>query len=168
MTTIALHARVCRIMRWTFQGATVACLLLAASCQPSLEDEASALLQTDSSFAAASIKVGMAEAFSRFMAPDGMQLRPGSDPIVGPVAIKKRMSAAKDIILSWSPKAAEVSQSCDLGYTWGTYTVERQTAEGRTLLGSGKYLNVWRKQSDGKWKVLVDIGNEDPSPEDGP
>jgi len=28
----------------------------------------------------------------------------------------------------------------------------------------GKYVNVWRKQKDGKWKVIVDLGNPSPPP----
>ena len=106
----------------------------------------------------------MAEAFFRFMAPDGMQLRPGEDPLVGPQAIKEHMSGGTENILNWSPQSAEVSSSRDFGYTWGIYTVERASPEGKIRLESGKYLNVWRKQPDGSWKVLVDIGNEDPTP----
>ena len=107
----------------------------------------------------------MAEAFFHFMAPDGFQLPSGERPVVGPQAIRDRLSGREKIVLSWIPQSAEVSSSRDLGYTWGIYTVERKTPEGLMRLGSGKYLNVWRKQPDGVWRVLVDIGNEDPPPD---
>ena len=139
-------------------------LALFCSCRPTLEDEARTLLATDARFARTSLERGTAEAFYLFMAPDGMQLRPGTDPIVGPQAIKDHMSAAKNVILSWSPRVAEVSGSRDLGYTWGTYTVERASPAGAIRLGSGKYLTVWKKQPNGQWKVFIDIGNEDPEP----
>lgn len=138
--------------------------LLIIGCRPTLEEETAALLETDARFAATSLEVGMGEAFFRFMAPDGMLLRPGEGPVRGLQTIKDRMTGRTDILLSWSPQRAEVSASRDLGYTWGVYTVERTTPQGPARIGSGKYLNVWRKQPDGAWKVLIDIGNEDPSP----
>jgi len=134
-----------------------------SSCQPTLEEETSALLETDARFAASSRENGMAEAFYRFMAPDGMLLRPGEGPIRGPQAARDRMSGRSDIILTWSAQGADVSSSRDLGYTWGIYQVERAAPEGPVRLGTGKYLNVWKRQADGTWKVLVDIGNEDAS-----
>jgi ketosteroid isomerase-like protein len=139
-------------------------VLASNGCQPTLDEEAQALLATDVHFAATSVEDGMSEAFFRFMAPDGMQLRPGEEPVTGPQAIKDRMSKRKDIVLSWTPRAAEVSASRDMGYTWGVYALDQVTPEGNVRLGSGKYLNIWKKQSDGSWKVLVDIGNEDPPP----
>ncbi len=140
-------------------------LLLALNgCRPTLEDEALSLLETDKSFSAHSVDHGMADAFFRFMAPDGFQLRPGEDPVVGPEAVKSRLSKSTDVVLSWIPQAAEVSASRDFGYTWGIYAVDRKTPQGMIRLGTGKYLNVWKKQPDGAWRVLVDIGNEDPPP----
>jgi len=41
-----------------------------------------------------------------------------------------------------------------MGYTYGVYKVA--TAD-TTLMGT--YLNVWRKQDDGKWKFVIDTGN---------
>jgi len=149
-------------MRYPF--ITVVCIVpLLLGCQSTLKDEARVLLETDERFATASVEHGMSEAFFRFMAPDGIQLRPGGDPVVGPEAIRNRLSTSSDFRLSWVPHDAEVSSSRDLGYTWGTYTLEQIARDDTIRIGSGKYLNVWRKQPDGTWKVLVDIGNEDPS-----
>lgn len=147
------------------QAIVFALVLGLSACQPTQEQEARTLRDTDSLFAATSVEQGMAEAFFRFMAPDGMQLRQGKDPVIGPQAIKDAMSSRDDIILSWKPQAAEVSASRDLGYTWGIYAVDQRTPDGTVRLATGKYLNVWKKQPDGSWKVLVDIGNEDPVPD---
>jgi ketosteroid isomerase-like protein len=43
--------------------------------------------------------------------------------------------------------------------------VDQRTPDGTVRRATGKYLNVWKKQPDGSWKVLVDIGNEDPVPD---
>ena len=66
--------------------------------------------------------------------------------------------AATNECLTWAPDAAEVSASGDLGYTIGTY---RRTAGGKT--GTGSYVTIWKKSSDGAWRVAVDIGTP-PSP----
>ena len=34
-------------------------------------------------------------------------------------------------------------------------------AEGVPTVTKGKYVTIWRKQSDGLWKVVVDIANSD-------
>ncbi len=29
----------------------------------------------------------------------------------------------------------------------------------------GKYVTIWKKQADGTWKFVVDVGNKSPAPE---
>jgi ketosteroid isomerase-like protein len=67
-------------------------------------------------------------------------------------------------VLDWSPKYAEVAKSGDMGYTWGTYNLAYKDENGEEQKSYGKYLNVWKKQTDGKWKVAVDMGNDSPDP----
>ena len=43
-----------------------------------------------------------------------------------------------------------------MGWTWGTYVT---TATADSSQTHGHYLNVWRKTSDGTWRVVADIGN---------
>jgi ketosteroid isomerase-like protein len=35
------------------------------------------------------------------------------------------------------------------------------------VAGYGKYTSIWKKQEDGQWKVLVDMGNDSPDPKTG-
>ncbi len=63
--------------------------------------------------------------------------------------------------LTWQPQRASISDSGDLGYTWGLATWKGKDAQGKPVSGHGKYLTVWRKQSDGSWKVVADIGSMD-------
>ena len=58
--------------------------------------------------------------------------------------------------LTWIAEKAEVSNSGDLGYSTGTYTA----TFGETT-DKGKYVTIWRKQSDGSWKVVEDVFNSD-------
>lgn len=35
---------------------------------------------------------------------------------------------------------------------------------GEESMSWGKYVNVWKKNADGEWKVVADIGNDSPPP----
>ena len=51
-----------------------------------------------------------------------------------------------------------------MGWTWGIYTITFQTDSGE-VTGQGKYLNVWKKDAEGNWRVLIDMGNQNPEVE---
>lgn len=124
--------------------------------------EEARLLKTDGEFAAASEAKSAAEAFAIYLADDAIQLADGSNPIVGKKAIVEALGSG--YILRWQPKKAEVAQSGDLGWTWGTWELETKVA-GESVIRYGKYVNVWRKQRDGNWRVIVDMGNSSPTPQ---
>ena len=57
-------------------------------------------------------------------------------------------------------KADYVSVSGDLGVTAGPYQLTMMD-NGKKVEDKGKYVTVWKKQSDGSWKVVRDIFNSD-------
>lgn len=122
------------------------------------------LLATDIEFSRKSVEVGAAEVFNLFLADDALQLPAEAEPIVGRENIYERMKPRSgSYVLRWEPKKAEVSASGDLGWTWGTYTLTTTDSAGTNKAFYGKYLNVWRKQPSGLWKVIIDIGNQNPA-----
>ena len=146
-----------------------ACLAVSqVAAQPvannSKDDDA--LLKTDIEFSKASVATSAAEAFAMYLADDAMQMPAGGNPIVGKQAILAGMGSG--YVLSWEPKKAEVAKSGDLGWTWGTYELHTKDAEGKPVVRYGKYVNVWRKQKDGAWKVILDMGNASPGPAEKP
>ncbi len=72
--------------------------------------------------------------------------------------------------LSWEASKVEVSRSGDLAYIVGAYTLATKDPEGKPVNDHGKFVEVWKKQADGKWKVEADIFNSDlpPAPEESP
>lgn len=147
------------------RGAAVLAIVLAG-CQPApdAEKELGSLLATDREFAAASVARGAAEAFREYLLEEALQLPAGSMPISGRDNIYREMKkGAEGVVLKWEPRDGLVAASGELGYTWGMYTVEVRLVEGRdggqTTVRSGKYLNVWKKDARGRWRVLVDTGN---------
>jgi len=125
-----------------------------------IEKEQENLIQTDKDFSQASIEKGTAEAFKMYLTEDAIQLPTRSNPIIGRDAIFENMSKSdSNYMLAWDPQAAVVAESGDLGYTWGFFTISWTDENGEAKKSPDKYLNIWKKQTDGSWKVAVDMGN---------
>ncbi len=73
----------------------------------------------------------------------------------------KEMLASPGAAISWKTLKVEVAKSGDIAYTTGTYELTMNDANGKPVPDHGKYVEVWKKQADGKWKVVADIWNSD-------
>jgi ketosteroid isomerase-like protein len=97
--------------------------------------------------------------FMTFWASDASAYPPGMPVATGTGAIREvftRMSSSPGFSVQWTPTKADVSASGDVGYTTGTYQLTMNGVNEK-----GKYVTVWKKQSDGTWKVGEDIFNAD-------
>lgn len=142
----------------------LACLLgvmLACGKKVAREKELVHLLQTDKEFSEFSVENGAAEAFKKYLMEKAVQLPVGQNPIQGRNNIYEEMlQSGSDYTLSWKPQNGEVALSRDMGYTWGVYTLSVQNDAGDIQKQTGKYLNVWKKDNAGKWRVIIDMGNQ--------
>ena len=117
------------------------------------------LLQTDREFSAMSVREGMFKAFLFYIADDGVILRDNSFPAKGKENLSTRFSGKTDttFILSWEPLFEKISESGDLGYTYGLHTnTDKITGE----IAKGTYITIWQKQQDGSWKFVLDTGTQ--------
>jgi ketosteroid isomerase-like protein len=142
-------------------------LAMLAACRtepaPDPDAEARAVLAADRAFAAMSEQQNPKAAFAAYMAPDGIMVPASTEGIVeGHDNVMAMFGEADDpgFDLLWQPQFAEVAASGDMAWTWGKY---QYLVEGNTVR-TGKYVNVWKKQFDGSWKVRVDVGNQQPQP----
>ncbi len=92
------------------------------------------------------------------LAPD----MPIARGLEGSRAVFDAMEAMPGYSLTWSPSTGDAGGI--LGYTVGTYRIELQDPDGNPLAIDGKYMTVWKKQSDGTWKVAVDMFNANGPP----
>ncbi len=117
------------------------------------------LLQTDREFSIMSEKEGMFISFLAYIADDGVILRDNSFPSKGKESLRNYYSGKSDtsFTLTWEPIYADIAGSGDLGYTYGTYiTTDKVSGE----VSGGTYVTIWKKQTDGKWKFVLDTGTE--------
>ncbi len=117
------------------------------------------LADTDRSFSALSAEKGMNAAFLAMFDSAGVMLRANHPPVEGYAAIRSLLLSESDtsFTLVWEPIFAKISASGEMGYTYGTYRITDRASD--SLLGVGKYTTIWQKESDGKWKAMLDAGN---------
>jgi len=133
-----------------------------------LAAEREALLAVDREFARATAEQGI-DGWLSFFAQDATIFPPGAPVVTGLDNIREHYAATgfDPTGLTWQPVAAELSAAGDLGYTYGTWTFQRAVATGEVRSSSGKYLSVWRKDEQGRWRLVADIGSPDPPRADG-
>jgi ketosteroid isomerase-like protein len=102
------------------------------------------------------------EAFLANLIEESISFSPGITP-----ALKLwQQQPENDGWLYWQPAYADISASGEFGYTTGPWSWHNTKQDKPN--GFGEYITVWRKQSSGQWKVLIDAGiSHDTYPVDG-
>lgn len=117
------------------------------------------LVDSELQFAQTAVDKGVKTAFLEFLSNDSILFRPRA------VSGKEWMEGrppSRDLLI-WRPAYAEVSAAGDLGFTTGPWEFSRAT--GGDPIGYGQFLSIWKKQTDGTWKLALDTGTEHPKPE---
>ena len=139
-------------------------LSVPIGCNPKVSDAQilqwkEEIRETELAFSALSEEEGVAEAFLAYAAGNAVLMR-GKDLIKGHDAIRQRFEAnpadPSEVQLTWSPDFVDVSESGDLGYTYGTYTLVTTDSLGNKNTSTGVFHTVWKRQPDGSWKFVWD------------
>jgi ketosteroid isomerase-like protein len=99
-----------------------------------------------------------------FYSEDAMVLPPNASAATTKEGIRKvwqDLLGSPGLVISWKTTKVEVAKSGDLACLSGTYDVAMNDASGKPVNDHGKYVEVWEKQADGKWKCGTDIWNSD-------
>jgi len=140
-------------------------ILILASCKNYGKKEPRAdafakleMMDTDRAFSKMSEEKGMKDAFIEYLDSNGVLLRPGRLPIAGADAVDFLIQQNDtDYTLTWEPRNCSIAQSGELGYTYGVYAL-RPSQKDTVIYGT--YVSIWKKQADGKWKYVLDSGNQ--------
>ena len=148
------------VLAATFLVGVFAVPTIHSFASPSPKASADTLRQLEEEFMKAAAERGSA-GYMSYYADDAVEVPNGRAIIAGKINIAKTMGFLddKNNHLSWTPVGADISASGDLGYTYGTFEFRSIGKDGKTTVEHGKYTSIWKKQKDGSWKVVLDMGN---------
>ena len=121
-------------------------------------DYKTGMMEADRAFSKMSEEKGMKTAMLDFIDSKGVLLRPNTMPLVGGNAVDFiSQGADTSYVMTWEPSGGNVAVSGDLGYTYGIYSLK---PKDKDTVFYGTYVSVWKRQPNGKWKFVVETGNE--------
>ena len=115
------------------------------------------LAQIELGFSDEAAEDGAASAYATRIDETTRMYRPRSTPIIGVAPITGYLSEIEGT-WTWTPLLTGVSQSGDLGYTYG---VTRQAIDENTSEYS--FVRIWRRDETGHWLLAVDVQVARPS-----
>lgn len=65
--------------------------------------------------------------------------------------------------LKWEPVFSDLATSNDFGYNTGPWEFRVNKTDEKAV-AFGHFVSFWKKQADGSWKLLLDIGIDHPQP----
>jgi uncharacterized protein (TIGR02246 family) len=142
-------------------------VLSFAACQaappPGLSDaDKTALRQNDETFATSANAKNFAAAATLYL-DDASLLPPNGPALQGRQQIQKWMSDNPPIS-DFRIEPVDIDGRGDLAYVRGNYSLTMTPPGGVAVHDRGKFVEIWRKQADGSWKIRWDIFNSDLAP----
>ena len=120
------------------------------------------LADAERAFAAYTVKEGFRDGFIKFFADDGIGFGPHPERTREKLMKLPPAAGPRKVIFNWGPMFGDISEAGDLGYTTGP-VLYTDVTENRRPPRHGMYFSVWQKQTDGTWKVVVDMGIDTPN-----
>src|SRR5579862_1644768 len=120
--------------------------------------DAAAIQALDEQWSATAAKNDL-EGTVAFYADDAVLLPPNAPIARDRKAIRESWAGllGPNTAVAWKVSKAEVAKSGELGYLYGTYSLAiRDPKGGAPVSDTGKLVEIWKKQADGKWKCVVD------------
>jgi ketosteroid isomerase-like protein len=143
----------------------VGLMMLASGCKQQTPDTRAADAQTIRDLDAQWSKTAAAhdvDGTVAYYSDDASVLPPNAPIATNKEAIRAGWAASvgPGVDFSFQSNKVEVASSGDMAYDVGTYAVSMKD-EGNPVTDRGKYVAVWKKQPDGKWKAVADTWNSD-------
>jgi uncharacterized protein (TIGR02246 family) len=133
--------------------------------EPDIGSETEEIRALDASWVSAGQSKNV-DAWVAFYADDATVLPPNEPAATSREAIRKSVSELlmlPGLSIDWKPTRIEVARSGELAYLYGAYNLAWDDSSKRST-DKGKNVEIWKKQSDGQWKCVVDTWNSDLPP----
>ncbi len=132
---------------------------------PAVAQPAPALQQmadAERAFAARATVVGWKQAFLDYFADSAVGFD-GTGAGLAKDQIRSLPDPPRDVQLLWEPRFGDIAASGELGWLTGPSTsINPSRDQGQPR--HGNYASVWKRQVDGSFKVVMDVGVNQPAP----
>jgi ketosteroid isomerase-like protein len=115
------------------------------------------MADTERAFAKRAQEVTVREAFIEFFADESVGFEPEPTPARESLRKQTRPQPAGFQLL-WEPRVGDIAASEDLGYLTGP----SETIVPGQPPRYGNYFSVWKRQPDGEYRVILDVGGGTP------
>ena len=132
-----------------------------------VQSESLSLLETDRAWAREASAGRNPDSVLAFWTEDAHVVMPGEPARDGKSAIRQmvmRSMATPGFHVTWTPERAEVAIGGDVGYTVGTNEFTIPDAAGKPTALAGRYIAVWRRDANGRWRCVEDYSTPSPMP----
>ena len=137
--------------------------MLPLTAQAQQKDTVEMLFALDREFVQYRLENGTYAAFAKYLAPDAITLPPGAAAKIGLEAILRDAGDKPNTAVTWQPETGDISG--DLGYTWCLFSINTTGDDGTVSKQHGKYASVWKRQNNGRWKIVIDSFSLNPPPQ---
>ena len=121
-----------------------------------------ALVATERAFAKLAVEQGVRASFIAYFAEDGIGFAPHPYKVKETLSNRPAPTTRSPLVLNWAPIFGDIAQAGDLGWNTGP-TVFEDTSPERRPTRHGMFFSIWKKQSDGNWRVVLDVGISTPA-----
>ena len=140
---------------------TTVALVTNAAQQAAIPAPLAAMADTERAFAKRATVVGWKQAFLEYFADDAIGF--DADKVVpAKEQLRQVPDPPKDLQLLWEPRYGDVAASGEFGWLTGPSTIINP-ARNNGAPRHGNYASIWKRQRDGRFKVVLDVGVNLPS-----
>jgi ketosteroid isomerase-like protein len=148
-----------------FSLAVLSAAAVVVSVSAQGRDNASSALErmvaAERAFAQRATVVGWKQAFIEYFADDAVAFA-GNESAPAKEGLRQAPDPPRDLQLLWEPRWGDAAASGELGYLTGPST-NINPARNNGAPRYGNYASIWKRQTDGSYKVLIDVGVNLPS-----
>lgn len=152
---------------FALRSGSIAAALMLSACGARADQSAekARLMETSRSWSKAA-SAGNVDAIVNYWADDAISIPPGVPELRGKAAIRASIEQSMKLPgfhIEWEPLEANVSADGSMGYLIERTRMRMNGPGGSPVEQSFRGVTIWRKQSDGSWKNVVDISNSPPA-----
>jgi ketosteroid isomerase-like protein len=148
---------------WRLLAAALACSAAALSAQraETPPDALQQMIASERAFAARALVVGWKDAFLEYFSDSAVGFSAGAVGLAKD-QIRSNPDPPPGHQLLWEPRVGDIAATGELGYLTGpSRTINPARNNGRPR--HSVYASVWKRQKDGSFKVVIDVGVPTPS-----